>query len=299
MRAVVSPPFDCMSMTGVRTPALEAALERPEIAADDRLEVGVDHRGRGALVLLHLGQDVEADRGGQVGRQSPDDLLEQPLVRRVGVGVEQADGDRLDALVEQAAHRALGVSGLQRLADVSSGVDPLVHRDPQMARHQDRRLLPGHVVEPRHPKRADLEHVAEALGRDQAGARALALEDRVRGHGGAVADLLHLGRRGADLLEHGREPEHDGARIVVDGRGDLLGVEPAVGPQHHDVGEGAADVHADPGPSHRTGSAWTSRPPPRLTRGSGPGPRRARSSARRARVAGASTVQRAVSTTTP
>ena len=41
------------------------------------------------------------------------------------------------------------------------------------------------------------------------------------------------------------EPVDDRAGVVADARGDLLGVDRAVGAEQHDVGEGAADIDAD------------------------------------------------------
>ena len=77
-------------------------------------------------------------------------------------------------------------SGMRTVAAV---VEPLVDGLPPAARDQRRRALEVEVVEPRQPQAADLEDVAEALGRDQAGRRAAPLEDRVRRDGRAVQDL--------------------------------------------------------------------------------------------------------------
>src|SRR5439155_15131525 len=113
--------------------------------------------------------------------------------------------------------------------------------------HQGRRLLQVHVVEARADLAADLEDVAEASRHQHADARRLALDDRVRrdrrgvDHGGHVAATrLALGEaaleRGHEAMRRilrGREhlDDADGAGLAVDQRG---------------VGEGAADVDADP-----------------------------------------------------
>ena len=127
---------------------------------------------------------------GRSGRLARDDLLEHQLVRRIGEGVEQADRDRLDLLGQQRIDGALGVGRIERALDLAAMVDALVDHLAQVALDQRRRLGPGEVVEPRHPQRADFQHVAEALGGDQPDARALVLEDRVGGDRRAVADLL-------------------------------------------------------------------------------------------------------------
>ena len=82
----------------LRQPALARRLaEPPEVAAEQRREVGVDDRGRAALVLAELrqhlvrGRDVDA---GQLGAQA---LGDRALVGGLEVGEQQADRDRLGA----------------------------------------------------------------------------------------------------------------------------------------------------------------------------------------------------------
>ena len=63
-------------------------------------DVGVDDGRARALVLADLGQDLR--RAGHVDAVADglaDDLLDAPLVRVVGVGVEQRDRDRLDVVL--------------------------------------------------------------------------------------------------------------------------------------------------------------------------------------------------------
>ena len=119
-----------------------------------------------------------------------DDLLQHRLVDGIGEGVQQADGDRLDLLGQQGIDGALGVGRIERALDLAAMVDALVDDLAQVALDQRRGLGPADVVELGHAERADLQHVAEALGGDQADARALVLEDGVGGDGGAVADLV-------------------------------------------------------------------------------------------------------------
>ena len=132
----------------------------------------------------------------QVRRLARDDVLDHHLVRRVGERVDQAHRDRLDLLGEQRIDGALGVGRIERALDVAAMVDALVHHLAQIALDQRRGLGPGEVVELRHPQRADLQHVAEALGGDQPDARALVLEDGVGRDRRAVADFLD--RRAAE-----------------------------------------------------------------------------------------------------
>jgi hypothetical protein len=100
------------------------------------------------------------------------------------------------------------------------------------------------VVHHRDAKAPHLEHVAEALGRDQRSLGALVLEDGVGRDGGRMHHRVDLARRDAedvaDLAHRGK----DGAAVVVGGRGNLERAHRARAAQH-DVGEGAADVAAE------------------------------------------------------
>ena len=205
--------------------AVEPLAQRAQIGRDDRHHIGVDDRGRGALVFLDLGQhDLERDAQRQARRLARDRLLQHRLVHRIGERVDQAHRDRLDLLGQQRVDGAFGVGGVERTLDAATVVDALVDHLAQIALDQRRRLGPGEVVELRHPQGADLQHVAEALGGDQPDARALVLQDGVGGDRGAVANLLDRGAAQAGLGENLAQAVDDRLRVVVDARRDLLGV---------------------------------------------------------------------------
>ena len=124
--------------------------------------------------------------------------------------------------------------------------EPLADPDGPVARHERLRLLEPGVVERRPHLPRDLEQVAETLGRDEAAARDLALDDRVRRDRRRVDDEADVGGANAALGERaldrshepvrrvGRRGQHlrdrDAARLLVDEGG---------------VGERAADVDRD------------------------------------------------------
>ena len=193
-------------------------------------------------------------------------------------------------------------SGSSAFCTPARRVDPLVHHGAEVALDQRRRLLPREVVEPGHPQVADLQHVAEALRADQPGARALALQQRVAGDGGAVHDLGDVGAVDGVLGDEGGDAFHDGPRVVVDAGGDLARRHRAILGQQNDIGEGAPDIDADAPGAHAPLSGALGGAPSRAFPGSGIGPREtaggsdhpraARSSARRASVAASSTCHR-------
>src|SRR5262249_1507430 len=138
-----------------------------------------------------------------------------------------------------------GILGIERALDSTDVIDALVDGLAQVALDQRRRLLPGEVIKPRRAQRADFQDVAEALRGDQPDLGALVLEDGVRGDRGAVADFLDLPAGEAGFAQRLIEPVDQRARVVVDARGYFLDVDRAVGAEHDDVGERAADVDAD------------------------------------------------------
>ena len=76
----------------------EPGVEIAEVVPDERLHVGVDHRGAGALVFLDLGQHL----GGGGHRDLGGELAHEPrrlaFVLGVDVGVQESDRDRAHPL---------------------------------------------------------------------------------------------------------------------------------------------------------------------------------------------------------
>ena len=84
----------------------DVALERVEIVAHDRPDIGAHHRRAGALVLADLRQDIgRAGHVDAVGNMLAHDLGDAPLVRRIGIGMQQRDRDGLRRLLPSAPSR--------------------------------------------------------------------------------------------------------------------------------------------------------------------------------------------------
>jgi hypothetical protein len=142
-------------------------------------QVGVRDGGHGALVLAVLGghraraHDGPAfERGGQ-GR----------LVLRVAVGVEQADGYRIQAGGQRGAHA-------QRGHLFPRCVEAAGYLEAEMAGHQRFGTICPQVVERWSGLPGDLDDVALAFGADQGHSSARALQQGVGSNGRAVGQHL-------------------------------------------------------------------------------------------------------------
>ena len=230
--------------TGDPEPAKDP-LEGSEIGPDDRQDVRVHHRGAGSLVLLELRVDLARQAQRHVDAPLPDHLRDAPLVPVIGVAVDEGDGDGLHAVRKKPVERGVHARFVERLEDPAGMVDPLGDLHPVDPGRERLGFLPSEVVEAGHAKAPDLEDVAEAGGGDEAGPDAPLLEDRVRGDGRAVNDLLDLVAGNPDPRQRDLEALGDAAAVVVRGRRDLDGEGMAPRPQQDEIGEGATDVDSD------------------------------------------------------
>ena len=112
----------------------QARLEIGEVARHERSHVDVGRGGRGPLVLADLGHDVGRARDGQARRHLADQLDQAPLVDGIDVGVQQADGQRLDAIGEQPSDHLARGRFVERSQDAAVGEQPLGDLTPQVAR---------------------------------------------------------------------------------------------------------------------------------------------------------------------
>ncbi len=129
--------------------AAEARLQALHIAADLRPDIGVHHRGRHALELAILAQDVVRQREIDVRHRLPDHLAGDALVLGIGVGVQEAHRDRLDAF------------GLQRLA--GRGHARLRQRLVDLAGREHAARRPRSVCAPRHQRLVPVEEQVVGL----------------------------------------------------------------------------------------------------------------------------------------
>jgi hypothetical protein len=227
--------------------AAQLLAQAADIAADHRPHRGVGHGGQGALVLLHLGQDLVGEGDGQVGEHLLGDLAHAPLVDAVEIAVHQGDGDRLDPLVLQPGQVAADFGLVERLVHLALGVDPAADLHGVFEQGQRRGLGPDDpgCQAAGHQGAGDLHHLPKAPGGHQADAGALAFQDGVGGHRGAVQEDLDLARLDLGAGADGLQADHDSLGAVVGRRGRLVAPEVArLVVEQEQVGERAPDIHA-------------------------------------------------------
>ena len=180
--------------------------------------------------VLERPEEAHADR--------VDSLREQPLDRRLGFGFVQGDHDLAEAV--DALRDALD----QALRDNRHGLRTLgkVHDLPDVAR--------GDAARAAH----DVDGVLVPARGDQPHLRAFSLDEGVRADSGPVREHLDIA---AEFFEGKPEPvrrhAHRGEhafRKIARRRRRLGRSDVALVVEHHAVGEGPANIHADQKPSH-------------------------------------------------
>ncbi len=247
---------------------LELRAQVADIAADDRAHRGIGDGGQRALIFLHLGQHDMAERERDIGQDLRRQLGDAQLVRGVEIGIDQRDGERLDAHPFERLERSANVG--------------IVGRTELLSLRADAALDLDRVLQPRHrfwlgpddpageaagdEAARDLHNLAIALGRDETDARALAFEHGIGGNRGAVQEIVDVRRRQTSLGAQRLDAIENAFRAVVRGRGCLVSPEiPGVVAEQQQIGERAADVDAH-AVAHSQNSLISARgnPPARL-----------------------------------
>ena len=226
--ALVMPPRDCMTCSFERKPIVAKLPAQPrDIVADRPMQIGVERRHHGPLVLAERRIDLARERYVKVGTQLTDDVACALLVRRIAEREQVTDGDRGYALrselCDRGAHRIL----VQRRDDRRRPPRP-ARSTPQRrrrgARNAGRLGLEQQIVHSRSLVAADLQGILEPVGGEDAGHRAFALDQRIDRDRAAVNEAIDLpGMQIRTPPARARRPVRTPA-IGSDGRGWHLGV---------------------------------------------------------------------------
>ena len=162
-----------------------------------------------------------------------------PLVLGIRVRVQERDRDRFHARGFQLLACIFDAGGLQLLVHVAARQQPLLRLADEVAINQRPVLVEQEVIGLRPVAAADDVDVARTAGDDQAGAGALALDQRVDGDGRAMDQLID----GASVEPALADAVDDAARELGRG-GETLGLDEPIllGVEADQIGKRASNV---------------------------------------------------------
>jgi hypothetical protein len=203
---------------------------------DLRSGVRVEPGGDTPLVLPALRQHL-----GRAGHEQPcgQDGLDRTFLAGIEIREQAVDSHRLGPKRthrRRERHQILFGDGIE---DAPIGADAPSYLQTQLPWHGRCAGAGAEIIEIAPGLAPDRQKIAEPAVGHEAGPRALALQDRVRGYRGPVDDAEARFRQPQRL-----DPCHDGALRRLGGREDLMNPK-AVAIICHEVGEGPPGVHAE------------------------------------------------------
>ena len=226
----------------------DARVQPLQIAFGDGLHIRGQNRGVRALVFPPFARDLVRCNREDFRPEALDLRLHRQFVARVRIGMEQADRDRLHAFRPEILQDPGNGREVQRLQLLTAVGHPPRHLPAQVAGHERWRLLVVQVEEIRPVPSCNLQHVAEALGRDQADGNALSFRQRIDHDGCAMRQEIDLGWLHPGLCKH---VEHADLEVRWSGVGlgrvqfHLAGFQ--IRFKADEVGKGSAHIGCDAG----------------------------------------------------
>ena len=227
--------------------ALAQALLQPvQIGLHHRHQHRVQHGGGTPLILADLRADVAGERDRQIRPRLRDHRAHRPLMCGIGKAVDQRDSDTLRPDGGDAREAIRHTRGIQRRLHRTIRAHPLHHAEARIAWHQHRVRIGREAVDVPAHMAVDLQHILEARGRDQCGARKLALQHRIGRNGRAMQQQPNLGEREAEALTGFGDAAQQPHRGIIRRRGRLPRMHRArAAVENLKVGESAADIDSD------------------------------------------------------
>ena len=215
----------------------QLVLQVRGVARDARRDVRVDEGGRDAFELGTTRHHLVRQRNVlHVGELFEDDLAGATLVRRIHEREQVHHGDRAHAELLQTLHPAAHGVFVELEQDVALEVHALADRDASAAPRDRCRARIVRVPDLFFVAAPQLDLVAVTFGDEQAGGRAVHLDHRVVGGGGAVHDDLEFAAEPAEVEPEAvgelAETVHDPGRLVVERDGVLSSTTSPAGVTH-------------------------------------------------------------------
>ena len=203
---------------------------------DLRSGVGVEPGGDTPLVLPALRQHL-----GGAGYEHPRGQggLDRAFLTGIEIRKQAVDGHRLGPKLTHRGRERRQILFGDGIEDAPIGADAPSRLQAQLPRHGRCARAGAEIIEIAPGLAPDRQEIAEPAVGHEAGPRALALQDRVRGYGGPVDDAEARFRQPQRL-----DARQDGALRRLGGREDLMNPKaaPIIG---HEIGEGPPGIHAE------------------------------------------------------
>jgi hypothetical protein len=212
-----------------------------EVGRNDGLGRAVDDRRRRALEFTPLAAEVARQRDACLRKHVAQSGLDGAFVLRIRVGVQEADGDRANALRGEVTPDLLHLLDVHVDDRLARGCRSRADLATPAPRHERHGLLLLQVVHVRSVRAHDLEHVTEAIRRDQPDGRRLPFENCVQHDRRPVHECRQASRRD---VQRGNSRENT-QRHVVELRRNLRRLHGAIRIAIDDVRKGSADVDSE------------------------------------------------------
>ena len=224
---------------------LQGFRHAPEITVDQRLDICVGDRGRGALIFANFRAHRRGERHPYIPHLGLQDRSRALFMCGIGVSVNKGECDAFHILCAQLWHQRPYGCFVKRQPDATMRVDALGHREAKRARHQRLRLVDRKVILIVAALGADIEHVAKTFRRDQRRLRASALDDGVGCERSAVNKDVDVADVGAGVGQNETHPVQH--RLLGTSRRRQHLARFAVLPDvQHDIRERTSDIHGQP-----------------------------------------------------
>jgi hypothetical protein len=180
----------------------------------------------------------------------------------IGIGMEEGHGDALHVPRAQVGRECAHRGFIERQPHGAMRIDALRDGEAQGARRQRLRLVDRKIVLIVAALSTDIEHVAEALRRDNRRLRAASFDDGVGRERRAMNEDVDIADTSAGVGENETHPIQHGL-LRSRGRRQHLARPAILAHIQHDIGESASDIDSKPhfGPlNHRHISAAPAEP---------------------------------------
>src|SRR5882724_2643168 len=147
---------DVAGVAGLAEPALEPA----EVDAERGPDIGIDHGGAEALVLLDLGEDLRGERDVDARHEPLEGASRRLLVAGIAIRMEVADRDRGAAGALELLDARGQRTWIERRGDLAVEANALLHSQPARAGHEGEGRRHAQVVAVLLEPFAHLDHVA-------------------------------------------------------------------------------------------------------------------------------------------